>query len=96
LQVAVITGGSSGIGAAVARELAGQEWRCVLIGRNEERLRAVAEEIEGEYEISDVGDREAVESVAAGIIERHPAVQLLVNNAGYSGRAGGPGDGGTS
>jgi uncharacterized protein len=86
LQVAVVTGGSSGIGAAVARELAQRGWLCVLIARNEERLRAVAAEVGGEYEVCDVGDREAVERVAARVSERHPALRLLVNNAGYSGR----------
>jgi uncharacterized protein len=86
LQVAVVTGGSSGIGAAVAKELAQRGWRCVLIARNEERLCAVAAEVDGEYEVCDVGDRAAVEEVAARVIERHPAVSLLVNNAGYSGR----------
>lgn len=58
-----------------------------MIARNEERLRAVAAEVDGEYEVCDVGSREAVERVAARVSERHPAVRLLVNNAGYSGRA---------
>lgn len=84
--VAVITGGNSGIGAAIARELTSKGWHCVLIARNEERLRRVAEEVGGEYEICDVGDRVAVEQVAARITERHPAIKLLVNNAGFSGR----------
>ncbi len=86
MQVAVVTGGSSGIGAAVARELAGRGWKLVLIARNEERLRAVAQEVEGEYEVCDVGDREAVERVGARVTLRHPAIGLLVNNAGYGGR----------
>jgi short-subunit dehydrogenase len=84
--VAVVTGGSSGIGAALARELAGRGWRCVLLARNEERLRSVAEETGGEYEVCDVADREAVERVAAAVMQRHPEIKLLVNNAGYAGR----------
>jgi short-subunit dehydrogenase len=84
--VGVITGGNSGIGAALARELARKGWHCVLIARNEERLRQVAEDVGGEYEVCDVGDREAVERVAARITKRHPAVKLLVNNAGFAGR----------
>jgi uncharacterized protein len=88
--VAVVTGGNSGIGAAIARELAGRGWHCALIARNEERLRAVAGEVGGEYEVCDVGDREAVEAVAARILERHPEIKLLVNNAGFAGR--GPGE----
>ena len=88
--VAVITGGSSGIGAALARELGERNWHCVLVARNEERLRAVATEVDGDYEICDVGDRAAVDRVAATIRRRHPEVKLLVNNAGLPGR--GPAD----
>jgi short-subunit dehydrogenase len=84
--VAVITGASSGIGAAVARALAGRGWRCVLVARGEDRLRAVADEVAGEWEVCDVGDRAAVEQTMANVRERHPAVKLLVNNAGIPGR----------
>jgi NAD(P)-dependent dehydrogenase (short-subunit alcohol dehydrogenase family) len=87
-QVAIVTGGSSGIGAAVARRLSQRGWRCVLIARGEERLRAVGEELGGEWESCDVGDREAVERTAASIRERHPAIRLLVNDAGVPGRGG--------
>jgi uncharacterized protein len=86
VQVAVVTGGSSGIGAALARRLAGRGWQCVLVGRREDRLQAAAAEIDGEYEVCDVGDREAVERMAAAVRKRHPEVNLLVNNAGVPGR----------
>jgi uncharacterized protein len=86
VQVAVVTGGSSGIGAAIARRLAEKGWHCVLVARNEERLRSLADELGGEYEVCDVGDREAVDRMAASVRERHPAVKLMVNNAGLSGR----------
>ena len=85
-QVAVVTGGSSGIGAAVARRLTERSWNCVLIARGEERLRDVAEELGAEWERCDVGDREEVERVAAAIGERHPQIGLLVNSAGIPGR----------
>jgi short-subunit dehydrogenase len=62
----------------------------VLVARNEDRLRALADEIGGEYEVCDVGDRQAVDRMAAAVRERHPAVKLLANNAGLSGRT--PGD----
>jgi hypothetical protein len=86
LPVAVVTGGSAGIGAAVARQLATRGWNCVLVGRREGRLRAAADEIGGEYEVCDVADRSAVEAMAASVLERHPQVGLLVNNAGEAGR----------
>jgi short-subunit dehydrogenase len=88
VPLAVVTGGSSGIGAAVARALRRHGWDLVLVARGEERLRPVAEELEAEWELCDVGDREAVERTAASIVERHPRVSLLVNNAGVPGRGG--------
>jgi uncharacterized protein len=85
-RVAVVTGASSGIGAEIARELAQRDWLCVLLARREERLRPLAEEVGGEYELCDVADREAVERVAARVRDRHPLVHLLVNNAGIPAR----------
>jgi NAD(P)-dependent dehydrogenase (short-subunit alcohol dehydrogenase family) len=86
--VAVVTGGSSGIGAAVARELTARGWRCVLVARGEARLREMAAELGAEWERCDVGDRNAVERTAATIRERHPEIGLLVNSAGVPGRRG--------
>jgi uncharacterized protein len=87
-RIAVVTGASSGIGAELARGLAVRGWHCVLLARREERLRPLAEETGGEFELCDVSDRVTVESVAARVLERHPRVHLLVNNAGIPGRAG--------
>jgi short-subunit dehydrogenase len=86
MPVAVVTGGATGIGAALARRLAEKDWHCVLVGRREDRLKKTASEVGGEYEVCDVGDREAVNRIAASVSERHPAVGLLVNNAGVPGR----------
>lgn len=85
-RVAVVTGASSGIGEATARELAQRGWHCVLLARRAERLEELAKEIGGEWETCDVRSRAAVDGVAARILERHPAVALLVNNAGVPGR----------
>lgn len=84
--VAVVTGASSGIGAALARLLGSRGWHCVLLARREERLRALAVEIGGEYEVCDVSDRASVESAAERVVERHPQIELLVNNAGVPAR----------
>jgi short-subunit dehydrogenase len=86
LPVAVVTGGATGIGAAVARRLAERDWQCVLVGRREDRLRATAAEVGGEFEVCDVGDREAVERMAERVSGRHAQLGLLVNNAGVAGR----------
>jgi short-subunit dehydrogenase len=88
MPIAVITGGSSGIGAEIARLLTSRGWRCVLLARGPERLAAVADEIGAEQEVCDVGDREAVERTAAAVMARHPKISLLVNNAGIPGRTG--------
>jgi len=87
-SVAVVTGGSSGIGAAIARALARRGWQLVLLARGEERLRSIAEELGAEHQICDVGERATVDRVAAVVRERHPAIRLLVNNAGVPGRGG--------
>ncbi len=86
-RVAVITGGSSGIGAALARDLTREGWRCVLVARGEERLQALAEELGAEVEVCDVGDRVAVAALGMRVAERHPRIKLLVNCAGIPARA---------
>jgi NAD(P)-dependent dehydrogenase (short-subunit alcohol dehydrogenase family) len=88
VQVAVVTGGSSGIGAATARALTACGWHCVLLARGSEQLEKVAAELGAEAEVCDVADRAQVDDVATRIAERHPAVRLLVNNAGFTGRRG--------
>ncbi len=85
-RVAVVTGASSGIGAEIARLLAGRGDLCILLARREDRLQALAKELGGEAETCDVSDRAAVESAAARILLRHPRIDVLVNNAGISGR----------
>lgn len=85
-RIAVVTGGSSGIGAAVARRLTERGWSCVLVARDDDRLRAVADELGAERAPCDVGNREEVERVAGAIRERHPQIGLLVNSAGIPGR----------
>jgi short-subunit dehydrogenase len=86
--VAVVTGGSSGIGAATARALAARGWHCVLVARGAGRLEAAAAESGAEAEVCDVSDRAQVDELAARIRARHRAVGLLVNNAGFTGRRG--------
>src|SRR5207244_10793464 len=87
-RVAVVTGASSGIGEAIARALAGEGWRLVLLARREDRLRRLSDELRVEYEVCDVGRRADGERGAAAVLARHPQIQLLVTNAGIPGRAG--------
>jgi uncharacterized protein len=85
-RVAVVTGASSGIGAEIARLLASRGDLCILMARRADRLETLAHEIGGEAEPCDVSDRPAVDAVAARILERHPRIDVLVNNAGIPGR----------
>src|SRR5262249_62222396 len=73
-------------GEAVAREPARAGWRCVVLARRAGRLQALAEEVGGEWEVCDVRDRAQVDEVATRVLERHPAIAVLVNNAGVPGR----------
>ncbi len=84
--VAVVTGASSGIGAALVRSLTRRGWRCVLLSRREDRLRTLAAEVSGDFEVCDVADRASVERAAAAVAAREPAIHLLVNNAGIPAR----------
>lgn len=77
-RTAVITGASSGIGAATARALAEDGFEVVLGARRLERLRALAEEIGGRAVALDVTEPESVREFAAEV----PTCDVLVNNAG--------------
>ena len=78
MKTAVITGASSGIGAATARALAGEGYRTILGARRLERLEQLAAEIGGEAIALDVTDPASVESFTSAV----EACDVLVNNAG--------------
>jgi len=85
---AVITGASTGIGAATARRLAREPGgRLVLVARREELLRDLADELGATYVAADVTDADAPARIAAHVQEHHGRLTLLVNNAGASWRA---------
>lgn len=82
-RTAVVTGASSGIGAATARRLAAEGYRVVLAARRKDRIAALAAELpDAEAYPLDVTDRTAVDAFAARLRERHGSVDVLVNNAG--------------
>jgi NADP-dependent 3-hydroxy acid dehydrogenase YdfG len=78
-RLAVITGASSGIGAATARALAGAGYTVWLGARRKDRLDALAAELQGHALVLDVADPDSVEAFCAALPEQ---VHLLVNNAG--------------
>ena len=75
---ALVTGGGRGIGADIARELAGDGWHVTVTGRTPEQVEAVAAEIGGAAVVGDVSKREDVERMVAAA----DPVDLLVANAG--------------
>ncbi|EUA53365.1 short chain dehydrogenase family protein [Mycobacterium intracellulare 1956] len=77
-RVAVITGASSGIGAATARTLAAQGFHIVAVARRADRIRDLAEEIGGTAIVADVTDDASVDALASKLSR----VDVLVNNAG--------------
>ena len=82
-RVALITGGSAGIGLAAAKRLAQLGMRCALVARTEKTLRAAASQIEdAEIFPLDLHDLEKVAALPAQVIERMGRLDVLVNNAG--------------
>jgi len=77
---ALVTGGGRGIGAGIARALAGDGWDVVVGARSRAQVEAVADEIGGQWVEMDVADRGSVERAVAGAGE----LDLLVANAGIT------------
>jgi NADP-dependent 3-hydroxy acid dehydrogenase YdfG len=77
-RVAVVTGASSGIGAATAKTLAALGFHVVCVGRRKDRIQAVADEVGGTATVADITDQAAIDALAAGL----DRVDVLVNNAG--------------
>lgn len=84
----LVTGASSGIGEATARRLARESGSAlVLVARREERLRALARELNGSFLAVDLLDDDAPARIREHVLEHHGRLDLLVNNAGASWRA---------
>jgi len=88
MAVALVTGGTSGIGAEFARQLAHRGYDLVLVARDEARLDRTAAEIRSlgrsvEIIAADLSDRDAVDRVAARLEDPSRPVDVLVNNAGF-------------
>ncbi len=82
-RVAVITGASSGIGAATARKLAADGHRVVLLARRADRIQALAGEL-GQHALAiraDVTDRESLITAAERVQREFGRADILVNNA---------------
>ncbi|MGC9451882.1 MAG: 3-ketoacyl-ACP reductase [Oceanipulchritudo sp.] len=91
-QVALVTGGSRGIGLGIARQLAGQGFDLAINGmRPEAQVRDVLDELRGMgaevlYVRGDIGNGDAREAMIGGVRERFGRLNWLVNNAGVAPR----------
>jgi citronellol/citronellal dehydrogenase len=84
-QVAIVSGGGSGLGRATALELAALGAQVVVCGRREEPLEETAAAAEGgrvEARACDIREEDQVDALVEAVMERHGRIDLLVNNAG--------------
>ena len=90
--VLLITGASSGIGAATARHAVDAGWRVVLTARREDRLTGLAEELGGEEHAlalrCDVTSFEEQEAAVAAAVERFGRLDAFLANAGFGAKRG--------
>lgn len=91
-KVVIITGASSGIGAATAREFAAHGSKVMLAARSGEKLSEIVAEIKGlnqeaSFVITDVTRVEECRSLVEKTVEKYGTVNFLINNAGISMRA---------
>ena len=84
----MITGATSGFGAACAKLFASHGWQLILTGRREERLKELQQQLGGSAKIHyccfDVGDRQAVEAAFDQLPEAFQPIDVLINNAGLA------------
>jgi short-subunit dehydrogenase len=92
-NTALVTGASSGIGAAIAAELASRGFSLILVARREERLQTLATELSSDHGVEveviacDLGDERERERLQQELGGRGRAVEVLVNNAGFGHQA---------
>jgi short-subunit dehydrogenase len=88
-SITLVTGASSGIGEAIAAELAARGHGVALVARREDRLKVLAERIAGEHGVraeaigADLGDEAGRDALAGRVTELGLEVDILVNNAGF-------------
>src|SRR3954449_6433609 len=94
MKTAVVTGASSGIGEALARRLASDGWRLLLVARREDRLATLCSALGAGciFEAADLTDPDAAPRIARRAEAEFDRLDLLVNNAGGNRKRGEFGD----
>ncbi len=82
-SIALVTGGSEGIGRAIAAAFAGQGSKVTITGRREDALRATGEELGLDWIVGDVENEDDAVRTVGSVVEKHGRLDILVNNAGY-------------
>lgn len=88
-KVALVTGGGSGIGKAIAKALLAEGCKVIINGRNEEKLEQAKTELGSNVEtmVCDVTDEGQVENTFSSIISNYDRCDILINNAGMAAKA---------
>lgn len=88
-RIALVTGGTSGLGTATVQALAALQWTVVLVGRDHARCESTVARIRSatgnskvDYVVADLSSRQGVRDAAAQFAARYPALHVLVNNVG--------------
>jgi len=81
---AIVTGGGSGIGAAIAKVMIDKGATVTIIGRNADKLSAKADELGAQYQVADVTDRSQVRDAFSSAVDINGSIDVLVNNAGMA------------
>lgn len=85
-QIAIVTGGGAGLGLAITKKLVKEGIQTIIIGRNEDKLKALAEEL-GElcrYYVFDLGNLPGIPELVNDIHTEFGTIDILVNNAGIN------------
>lgn len=90
-KIALVTGGSKGIGRALAEEFAKNGYSLILIARNLQQLQQAQQEIQSKYKVeikvlsADLEKRESIELIVDTFKEELKNIEVLINNAGFGG-----------